>query len=275
MVRNQRLHIAVARDMQSFQSHPHSIESAVTAIANKLDSLHAYMKPDDCVTGYEATNAIDELATRIERMELLLLRTSITDSNELDTELAQVLPRTVGKVLVSQPEEKASLALSLKYVTSGDTLAEQLNTVAIEGLPPKCPTFDLTIGDADVKSEYNDASGTEVAAILHEPANASANCPTASKSDAELLLDRLAAADDQRKEIEVITEGIRMAVEKAESLILELPLERSTSPRRALDALHAQKNVFLNQRLEARTPSQCKNLMVLAMNVLQKISDAT
>ena len=74
------------------------------------------------------------------------------------------------------------------------------------------------------------------------------DCP-----EAKALLDRLAAANSQRQEIRVVTEGVRVAIQQAESAIAELSVERASDPLHTLETLRAVWTEFLTLDPAART----------------------
>ena len=85
------------------------------------------------------------------------------------------------------------------------------------------------------------------------------------------MLDRLAAADSQRQEIEVVTDGVKVGIEQAVKAIAELPVERTSQPLRTLDTLNALWTEFLILPPAECTESRCKDLFAMVMLVMRGI----
>ena len=76
------------------------LDIKISSLESKIDALLLHMVPDEKAQGQIQSSALDSshmpqlqtLSTRIERLELLLMRTSLEDFVKLDTELLQLLP---------------------------------------------------------------------------------------------------------------------------------------------------------------------------------------
>ena len=87
----------------------------------------------------------------------------------------------------------------------------------------------------------------------------------------DLLLTRSAAADGERERIGVVTDGLRVVLANAETLVKELPPERFVSPRLSTEALNKSWAKFLSQLPEERLAAESKALMNMAMTLMQNI----
>ena len=84
-------------------------------------------------------------------------------------------------------------------------------------------------------------------------------------------MGRLARADGEGQEIDVITDGLRLAIAHAVKLLEAVPRERAVTLKRTWDALQDEWRKFLCQSPEARTKEQCKALMRMVAAVQQVI----
>jgi len=116
--RYQKRHAAITRDKTYLVSRLCSIESAISNLDAKVDEILAtlnssYLPVADAYSRYDRTpfcqrldDNIEEIAARLDPMELLLFRTSLTDSASLDDDIAASMPKVFRMQVLPFPVEK-------------------------------------------------------------------------------------------------------------------------------------------------------------------------
>ena len=89
--------------------------------------------------------------------------------------------------------------------------------------------------------------------------------------DTDALVERLARTNCERQQIEVISDGLMVAISQAEELFQKVPRAQAENLRGSLFSLQASWKVFLSQPLEGRSLEQSKILMSMVMNLMQKL----
>ena len=89
--------------------------------------------------------------------------------------------------------------------------------------------------------------------------------------DTDALVERLARTNCERQQIEVISDGLMVAISQAEELFQKVPRDQAENLRGSLFSLQASWKVFLSQPLEGRSLEQSKILMSMVMNLMQKL----
>ena len=103
--RHGRRDAAIARDRARVEDRFASLDRTLAVLSTKVDRLfEVWSQRNNAKT--EHCCSFDSLATRIERIEILLMRTSLTDFKTLDTEIQAMLPKLQDRH--SQPDPEAS-----------------------------------------------------------------------------------------------------------------------------------------------------------------------
>ena len=91
--------------MEKINSRLTSIEESLTTISSIMATFRNVQGSSD---KYEIDANIKDLSHRLERMEILLLRTSVADFSDLDSEIRHLLPKTMAADKHSEPEIEQS-----------------------------------------------------------------------------------------------------------------------------------------------------------------------
>ena len=144
--RNHKRHLAQARDMEKVHLRLDNIEHRLAQIVTTLERS---CDQADRLQADEAdnvlTDTVQELSTRIERIELLLLRTPLDDFSILDTHIAKLLPTMASRAPPAQPEVELS---PVQHATS----------FAAPDILSKCLIFDMTTNDDVCESDIAPAT---------------------------------------------------------------------------------------------------------------------
>ena len=108
-IRQVRRQAAIARDRTHVEQRFDALEKNVTLMSGKIDEVLRLMvssPPGLAAQSYddtsESSNLVNDLAGRVQRMELLLLRTSLKDFDTLDRETSKMLPTSVPSVTLEK-----------------------------------------------------------------------------------------------------------------------------------------------------------------------------
>ena len=148
-VRNHKRHVALSRDMEKINSRLTSIEESLTTISSIMATFRNVQGSSD---KYETDVNIKDLSHRLERMEILLLRTSVADFSILDSEIRHLLPKTMAadKHSDSEPEiEQSPLKPPGLDIVDYRDINSRPNSKDITGFTPKCLSFDISVDDDD------------------------------------------------------------------------------------------------------------------------------
>jgi len=100
--RRERRQAAVARDNEKINIRLVQLEESMKAMTAKIDKLLLHQCPS---SGIDVSN----LADRIDKIEFLLVRTSVSQFKELDRDILQMLPKCIPTTADSpQPESEIS-----------------------------------------------------------------------------------------------------------------------------------------------------------------------
>ena len=108
--RSQKRHAAVSRDMLNIQRRLDELSSFTKAMDFKFDAILEHITGSPAQKSSplgDVTSEMRDVTERINRMELLLLRTSLEDFRTLDQEIEQLLPKTVPSSEIKKDESSS------------------------------------------------------------------------------------------------------------------------------------------------------------------------
>ena len=118
--RHLRREAAVSPDRSRVEERFGKMESALGMIDTKIDKLLSALGQTPLGPREDRGPSLQDIACRVERMELLLFRTSIKHFETTSEEIRRILPKTMAKQPEFQPE--------VFDISSDDTAAEALET---------------------------------------------------------------------------------------------------------------------------------------------------
>lgn len=130
--RREKRHAAVSRDFASIEARLLTLENQLGKLDEKLDSL--LCRNSTSVPDRYPTSDIDELSTRLDRMETLLFRLPVAGFEQLDAAIAVLLPNTRPKHVLLSAEKKC-MEQEIEKSPGKSTVPSSCGTAKPEVLP--------------------------------------------------------------------------------------------------------------------------------------------
>ena len=159
--RHAKRHAAVTRDMENICHRLDSIESSIAMLSAKFDSMYVDGTNTQVPTVGDCVET-SSFSQRLDRLEILLFRTSVEDFSTIDKEIAQLMPRVlpatkvlerdVQSPLLSPPGLAVACPISSEEVESSNSGASTTGT-GTTGEHEMFDIFDVKC-DAEVQTDY-------------------------------------------------------------------------------------------------------------------------